>query len=441
LCGAGNRAGVSLLIAGKIAGATQRRLKPFRALNVFLEMIATLLLAATLSATPIPLDAARRTFDDVRVASEEDGGKLWGRPLYGPILFVDPQTRYAVANQPDAVGVLKAAGEGVFAGTLPNDVVIANTATDWSGTHWTMVMWGAVSNISVARRRLVLHECFHRIQNELGLPAANANNPHLDTLEGRYWYLLELRALSAALKGDKQAIADALAFRAKRRSLFPDAAANERALEANEGVAEYTGFALRGTGAEETRLAIARRLDGTDRGESFVRSFAYSTGPAYGLLLDVANPNWRSGFHKDSDFAELLKVSPSADPVARAAIYGGAKLRAEEETRAKEQAAKIAKYRARLVDGPVIEISLDGAQYGFDPYTVVAMGDDGTVYPSLAVSGPWGTISTESGARVDFKRNALLFSIEDRAHLKLNPGWETAEGARRGDLVIVKRKP
>src|SRR5690349_3530731 len=287
-----------------------------------------LFLAATLPTTPIPLGAARRTFDDVRVASDEDGGKLWGRPLYGPTLFVDPQTRYVVANQQDASGILKASG-GVFEGTLPKDVVIANTATDWAGTHWTMVMWGAVSPVSVARRRLVLHECFHRIQNDLGLPATNANNPHLDTLEGRYWYLLELRALSAALKGEKQAIADALAFRAKRRSLFADAAANERALEANEGLAEYTGFALRGTGAEETRLAIARRLDGTDRGESFVRSFAYSTGPAYGLLLDIANPGWRGSFHKDSDFAELLKVAPSADPVARAAAYGGETLRAE----------------------------------------------------------------------------------------------------------------
>ena len=403
-------------------------------------MIATLFLAATLAATPIPLDAARRTFDDVRVASDEDRGKLWGRPLYGPILFVDAQTRYAVANQADGGGVLKAAGDGLFAGTLPKDVIIANTATDWSGTHWTMVMWGAVSPVSVARRRLVLHECFHRIQNELGLPATNASNPHLDTLEGRYWYLLELRALSAALKGEKQAIADALAFRAKRRSLFADAAVNERALEANEGLAEYTGFALRGTGAEETRLAIARRLDATDRGESFVRSFAYSTGPAYGLLLDVANPGWRGGFHKDSDFAELLKITPSADPAARSAVYGGATLRAEEETRAKEQAERIAKYRARLVDGPVIEIPLDTAQYGFDPYTVVALGDDGTVYPSLEASGPWGTITTQSGVRADAKSNALLFGIEDRSRLKLNPGWELGPGKRAGDFVIVRSK-
>lgn len=401
-------------------------------------MIAALFFAATLSATPIPHDAARRTFDDVRVASDEDGGKLWGRPLYGPILFVDPQTRYVVANQQDAGGALKADG-GVFVGTLPKEVIIANTATDWSGTHWTMVMWGAVSPVSVARRRLVLHECFHRIQDGLGLPATNAANPHLDTLDGRYWYLLELRALSAALKGQQQGIADALAFRAKRRSLFADATANERALEANEGVAEYTGFALRGTGAEETRLAIARRLDSVDRSESFVRSFAYSTGPAYGLLLDVAKPGWRVGFHKDSDLAELLGA-PSGDPVARAAAYDGAKLRAEEEVRAKEQAERIARYRARLVDGPVIEIPLDVAQYGFDPYTVVALGDDGTVYPSLEASGAWGTITTESGARADMKRNALLFGAEDRSRLRLNAGWQLGAGKRAGDFIISKSK-
>jgi hypothetical protein len=256
-----------------------------------------------------------------------------------------------------------------------------------------------------------------------------------------------LRALSAALKDEKgrpQAIADALAFRAKRRSLFADAAANERALEANEGVAEYTGFALRGTGPEETRLAIARRLDGTDRGESFVRSFAYSTGPAYGLLLDVANLGWRSGFRKDSDFAELLgaaaKVTASPDPAARAAAYGGATLRAEEETRAKEQAEKVARYRARLVEGPVIQIALDGANYGFDPYTVVALGDDGTVYPSLHVSGPWGTITTEAGARADFTRKLFFFSVGDRARLKLNAGWVLVAGGRAGDLVIRQEK-
>ena len=125
-----------------------------------------------------------------------------------------------------------------------------------------------------------------------------------------------------------------------------------------------------------------------------MRSFAYSTGPAYGLLLDVAAPDWRRAFKSSDGMAEMLgktvKVTPPADAAVRAAAYGGARLRVEEEQREREQNERVAKYRARLVDGPVLEIPLDGAHYGFDPYTVVPLGDLGTVYPKLEVTGKWG---------------------------------------------------
>jgi hypothetical protein len=411
-------------------------------------LLTAALLALTASAAPpIPLDAARRALEDVRIGSEQDGGKLWGEELWGPILLVDAQTRYAVANRADEGGVLKPAPSvdgrlPIFVGTLPEEVVIANTATRWGGVHWTMVMWQSISDVSVARRRLLLHECFHRIQDELGFPAANANGAHFDALEGRYWYLLELRALAAALRNEDRprAVADALAFRAKRRSFFPRAAEAERALEANEGLAEYTGFALRGTGAEETRQSFARALDRTDRASSFVRSFAYSTGPAYGLLLDVANPEWRASFRPASDLgdtlAAALELTASQDPLVRSQAYDGSALRAAEEKRAKEQAERIRLYTARLVEGPVIEIPLDGANYGFDPYTVVPLGEAGTVYPTLEVTGAWGKITTANGARSDPARGALFFSIEDREKLTLHAGWALVPGAREGDLVV-----
>ena len=84
-------------------------------------------------------------------------------------------------------------------------------------------------------------------------------------------------------------------FRQERRRLFPKAAAAENALELNEGLAEYTGARL-GLRLPEQRLAyatyaLARQLDAP----SFVRSFAYASGPAYGLLLDEALPDWRRG--------------------------------------------------------------------------------------------------------------------------------------------------
>src|SRR5436853_1638458 len=272
-------------------------------------LIASLLLASALN-TPIPLDRARNAFAEARLASDEDGGKMWGRALYGPMIFVDPPSRFAVANQADAGGVLKE-DRGVFAGTLPNDVVIANTAVNWSSVHWTMVMWGAVGERAVSQRALLLHECFHRIQDEVGLPATVINNPHIDTLDGRTWFLLELRALAKALKNEDRpaAIADALSFRAKRRQLFANAAESERKLENNEALAEYTGFALRGTSDGESRLAFARRLDNVDRNQTFTRSFAYLTGPAYGLLIDAYAPGWTRNYKASGDLALTLAAA------------------------------------------------------------------------------------------------------------------------------------
>lgn len=289
-------------------------------------LIATLVLAAAVAASPIPLDRAQRAFDEIRLASEEEGGRLWGTALYGPMLFVDPETRAVVANRADGEGLLTPAGT-LFTGTLPPTVAVANTAVTWSGVKWTMIMWGAVSDTTVGRRRLLLHESFHRIQDAIGFPMANADNAHLDTLEGRYWLILEMRALAAALRSEQRdsAMADAAAFRARRRTLFDAAATNERALENNEGLAEYTGFALRGTSPDETRLAVARwRLDGAGEGGTFVRSFAYATGAAWGLLLDEVAPDWRKRYRAEHDLAATAvaaaKLKLPADAGARCRI-------------------------------------------------------------------------------------------------------------------------
>ena len=51
--------------------------------------------------------------------------------------------------------------------------------------------------------RLMMHEMWHRIQPQLGLPARPGGSEHLDTVEGRYWMQLEWRAvLTGDRKGD-----------------------------------------------------------------------------------------------------------------------------------------------------------------------------------------------------------------------------------------------
>jgi len=75
--------------------------------------------SATLAqARPIDIVQAKKIFADAQAASDKDGGRLWGERLYGKILLVDPETRFAVANEADAQGVLHPS-DGVYVGTLP----------------------------------------------------------------------------------------------------------------------------------------------------------------------------------------------------------------------------------------------------------------------------------------------------------------------------------
>jgi len=421
-----------------------------------------ILLGAALSAVPaapaIPIETAARVLEEAHLAAQEDGGRLWGRSLDGPLLLVDPETRFAVANRADGKGILTAHG-GVFVGTLPNSVVVANTSTEWNDVRWTMVMWPSLGDVLVQRRRLLMHECWHRIQADLGFPMANGNGDHLDTLEGRYLFLLELRALATALRADGEArstaIRDALLFRGARRAAFPAAAAGERALENNEGLAEYTGFALRGTGQEESRLAVARRLDGVESDSSFVRSFAYQTGPAYGLLLDALDPPWRKSYRANDDLDAALRAAAKITlpddltklAAERATSYRGAQLRASEETLDHERQTRLANLRASLVEGPTLAMPMAGANYGFDPNGVVPLPGVGTVYLPLDVTGPWGDLHSTAGVLVTADHSRLVVSAptETKAPtlagagwtLTLKPGWKTAPGMRAGDLQLI----
>src|SRR6185295_15092033 len=189
---------------------------------------ASLLLQQRPSIDP---ERAARVFGETEEAALADDGKLWGVSLVGPILFADPRTRAVAANQPAEQGRLREE-QGVFVGTLPNEVTIANTGTDWAGVRWTMVMW-PLPEERFARAQLVLHESFHRIQPQLAHGGSGPFPLHLDGEGGRTWLRLEFRALAAALLAHDEprraALADALVFRARRRALFPEALATESA--------------------------------------------------------------------------------------------------------------------------------------------------------------------------------------------------------------------
>ncbi len=147
-------------------------------------------------------------------------------------------------------------------------------------------------------------------------------------------------------------------FRQDRHTRFPDGVESERALDINEGLASYTGTVLNARPEADAIAHAVVLLEDVENGESVVRTFAYASDPAYGLLLDAASPGWPRRIRASDDLAVLLmrslRVQPVSDAAAAALRYGGAELRAAEEQREQQRQARIAQLRQRFVDGPVL---------------------------------------------------------------------------------------
>ena len=406
--------------------------------------------------SPIPFDQARARFAEAKRLCEADGAHLWGVSLCGPIMFVDPASRMFVASARDSQGLAREQ-DGVFVGTLPGDQNVANTAFTWAGVHWTQILWPLPASAEDGAV-LMVHELFHRVQSELGFKGGTPENRHLDTVEGRTLLQLEWRALAAALVAKdagprRRAVEDALAFRGARRSLVASAAAEEKDLELFEGLAEYTGMTI-AIPARAGRVAYALRvIDRTKDVPTFVRSFAYASGPAYGLLLDATGAPWRERTRQGRDLGALLasatRIQAPPDDAgsiaSRAERYDGPRLRASEQARSDGKQAVIDEYRKRLVDGPTLRIALRHMNLQFDPRNQQPLGEAGTVYPTLRITDDWGVLTVSGGALLASDwMSVTVAAPKDGATsgegwtLELNAGWRIAAGGRPGSYVLTQ---
>jgi hypothetical protein len=422
-----------------------------------LMFICTVASAEPPAPSPIDMAQAKAAFAEAEAVSNKEGGRLWGKKLYGGLFFVDPETRAVVANEPDVDGVLHAA-DGVYVGTLPKDLIISNAPIEWQGKRWTMLMWPTIPTDTIDRRITFAHELFHRIQPGLGLMAPDSLNLQLDTAEGRLWLQLEWRALAAALveqgPAQTQAIRDALAFRSHRHELFAGSARTEASLEIAEGIPEYTGTIAGEPDRDSARWRTIGKLAAPDQSITFVRSFAYTSGPPYGLLLDQHLPGWRTKLSAQSDLSALLAsaLPPHAavSAEARAPLYGAAAIRIAEAERAQKAEPAKARYRARLVEGPTL--LLPGGRkfaFSFNPSTLVSLGDANTVYPTFHATAEWGTLDVTDGVLIptDFSRATVAAPKSTQGpHLEgpgwtldLAAGWSVVPESRAGSYTLAKQ--
>jgi hypothetical protein len=417
------------------------------------------------------LDTARAlsALRDAKAACEADAGALWGRSLCGPIALVDRQTRLVIANDTVAQKHFLRLGDA-YVTTLPENQYIANTSFPWGGRTWTMVAL-PLPRDHYARVDLVMHEVFHREQEPLGLRQPDALNNQLDMRAGRTWLRLEYRALARALESlpDQNAARhhaeSALMFRTERRSLYPGSDSLEATLEIQEGLPEYTGqrLAMQLTGEGVGRVAtFVRDYETTP---TFVRAFAYGTGPAIGVLLDQFDPTWREEVRKNRDIGALLAMAihfqrpRNLDQVAhaRAREYGWDEVDRGESARDSARAPTMQNYRSRLGAGRVITLlqSRDSLAWSYDPTELVGFDLQSTVYPSGSFSAPWGKLTVDHGGvlvqndfswiRVGLPAAPVAAGEReikgDAWTLALNPGWSLRpDPSRPGSLILKKNQ-
>jgi hypothetical protein len=429
-------------------------------ITVTMKYIAHIIIACFLylntADAQIDHGAAHRYFTEVQQLLREDAGRLWGKPLEGPVLLVDRNSRLVVANYPDRMGMLMRSGN-VYTGKLPDNMPLANTAVEWAGIMWAMILT-PVPDDPYSRNSLLIHELWHRIQEEIGFPTTDPSNNHLDMRDGRIWMQLEMRALQNALShtGDqrREALRDALLFRAKRHSLYPSAADEERLLENHEGLAEYTGITL-AISSEEDRMRFAvRKLRQAEQLQSYTRSFAYHTVPAYGVLLDAVFSGWSRSFSHRSHLPDLVRnrygiqlpFSITDEAQRRARVYDGEHIILTETERDRERQATLAGYRNRFLTGPRLVLPLVERRISFDPRTVTPLENHGRVYTTMEVSDIWGILNVTEGALmsedwnyvyVDKPENTRGRRIEGSGYiLELREGWHVVPGERGGDYTV-----
>lgn len=402
---------------------------------------------------------AAKVFGAAERLAQADGGKLWGMSLKGPMLLIDPATRQVVANQADAEGALAMSGS-VFRGQYPANAMFGNTAVDWKGTRWTMLMW-PVPGKKQAIARLLMHESFHRIQPLLNWRMKGNEAPHLAEMGARTLLQLEYRALAKALlssgKEQEGCVRDALAFRHRRQSQYKGAADIENDLELNEGIAEYTGFKLSREKTRALHQTLAERLAKKEGADSYSRSFCYETGPAYALLLDTRSKTWRNELRQSWNLTELaskvfgyLKTSLNDNQYRQLADRYDAQPLEQREAKLDElRQQTIRKYRELFVDGPVIELHIEKPNISFNPNNLFPLGDDGTVYPTMGVSDVWGKLDVKSGGalmkdwkliRVPLPKDLTGRIIQgDGWTLELAEGWSLVPGTRAKDRTAAKQ--
>lgn len=412
----------------------------------FLIMLILISCKEKTADTYFTAEKASQYFKGIEEICNRDNGKLWGKNLYGPILFVERTSRRTTANAPDNEGLLKGK-EGVYTGFYPKELIIGNAPVSFGGSQFAMAPLPIEEDDYRIKTRAV-HSLFHRFQEMNGIQPALFNLSNMDDKEARLWIKLEWKALRKAINSydeERQlAIRDALIFRGSNRELYSKYATMENRFEAYEGLATFTYTLLCTNSPQEFKARLLENLDRLYGMQSYSRSYGFIHGALYASLLYDMGYDFRKINTDNIDLGntvrELYNIELPAicrDVAGSLALsYDIDVINKEEEKRLADIKESVHKLISTFTEKPVVFLELESPYFDFEPENIQPLDTLGTLYSSMRVSDNWGKLTLDEGGCLvsnnlkylritakGFKRDKNHIYGEGW-HIILNSDWE-----------------
>ena len=398
------------------------------------------------SETSFTPEKASRYFKEIEEICNRDSGKLWGKSLYGPIMFVERVTRRILANQPDNEGLLKSK-DGVYVGLYPKELILSNAPVKFGGTQFAMTPFSNEDDDYRVKTRAI-HSLFHRFQENEGVSASTFNANNMDEKEARLWIKLEWKALRKAINttGEERqlAIRDALIFRGSNRELYHKYASDENKFETYEGLATFTYTLLCTNSPEEYKSRLFENLDRVYAMQSYARSYGIIHGALYASLLYDKGYDIKKIDTGNFDFGNAVKELYNIElPAICRDVAGSLAVNYDIEAVNKEEVKRDADIKENIhsqisifTEKPVVFLELESPYFDFEPEDIHSLDTLGTLYNSMRVSDNWGKLTVDKGGCL-VSNNLKYIRITAKAfkadknhisaegwHLILNNDWE-----------------
>jgi hypothetical protein len=375
-------------------------------------------------------------FKSVEELCNKDNGKIWGKNLYGPLMFVDRVSRKIYANMQDKDGLLEYK-DGIYTGLYPKELVLGNIDNDFGSVLFAIVPIPPEEDTARIETRAV-SELFKCFQKARGLKPENVNTRFMNQKNARLWVKLEWKALRNAInytgEARLQALRDALIFRGARRELYAEFQIEENKSEVYEGLANFTSTLLYSGTDEEFKNRLIEQIDRMYGFQSYVFSFGILNGALYSYFLYEQEFDFLSISKQDADLGniarELFKIEL---PVICRDVAGSIALNydiddiyREEDQRDQDIRKRINEQVGIFIEKPVVYVELESPYFGFEPEDVHSLDTLGTLYTTLRVSDNWGKLTVDAGGCL--VSNNLRFLRITGKNIKDNKTQITGDG-------------